>query len=173
MIRKMKLFAAVAVAAALSFSIPVAARADDDNRHLAKGAVTESVSGGNWNILFDIQTRGTRHSPQVMVANASETFSFDGSLCAGTYTDPRFGGTTVYVVGQQTSYTGPGGGDNDPYYAFKVHKSGPLSADYSWVDVPITSLAAAQNVCGNPATALSAAYFSLVASYVNWGGGDH
>ena len=89
-------------------------------------------------------------------------------MCAGTYTDPRLGGTTVYVVGRQTSYTGPGGADNDPYYAFKVHKGGTLGADYSWVDVPITSLATAQAVCGNPATALSAAYFALVAADVHW-----
>lgn len=169
MTKKIRLLAAVGVAAALSLSIPAAARADDGNRLLARGAVTETVSGGNWNIIFDIHARGNGHSSHVMVANPSETFSFDGTLCAGTYTDPRLGGTTVYVVGQQTSYTGPGGADNDPYYAFKVHKGGPLGADYSWVDVPITSLAAAQAVCGNPATDLSAAYYALAAADVHWG----
>lgn len=87
----------------------------------------------------------------------------------GEINDPRLGGTTVYVVGQRTSYTGAGGTDNDPYYAFKVHKGGPLGADYSWVDVPITSLAAAQGVCGNPATDLSASYFALAAADVHWG----
>ena len=169
MTRKIRLFAAAAAAAALSLTVPAAASADEGNRLLARGAVTEGVSGGNWNIVFDIHKRGDGHSTHVMVQNPSETFSFDGTLCAGTYTDPRLGGTTVYVVGQQTSYSGPGGADNDPYYAFKVHKGGPLGADYSWVDVPITSLAAAQGVCANPAADLSAAYFALVAADVHWG----
>jgi hypothetical protein len=166
--RKIRLLAAAGAAAALALAVPAVASADDGNPLLARGAVTEAVSGGNWNIIFDIHARGHGHSSEVAVANPSETFSFDGALCAGTYTDPRLGGTTVYVVGARTSYTGPGGADNDPYYAFKVHKGGPLGADYSWVDVPITSLAAAQGVCANPAADLSAAYFALVAADVHW-----
>ena len=136
------------------------ASAADGPRLLAAGAVVEGVSGGNWHVQFAISSRRS----VVAVQNPIETFSFIGSLCDGTYTDPVLGGTTVYAVGRQTAYRGSGA-DNKPYHAFKVHEGGAHGADYSWVNVGLTSLSAAQSACASPAATLSNAYFPVVAGY--------
>ena len=134
------------------------ASAADVSQPLAAGAVVEGVSGGNWDVQFAIASQGS----VVAVEDPVEAFSFTGSLCDGTYTDPVLGGTTVYTVGQQTSYKGSGA-DNEPYYAFKVHEGGAHGADYSWVNVGLTSLSAAQSACASPAATLSNSYFPVVA----------
>jgi hypothetical protein len=152
--------------------LPAAATASQGNRLLAKGTVSEVVPGGDWQVQFAIHARGNGQSSFVTVQNPAQTFgfqsfSFDGTLCAGTYTDPTLGGTTVYVVGAQTSYTGAGG-RNLPYYGFKVHEGGPLGADSAWVDVYFTSLSVALDGCASPASTLSGKYFSLDAANVHF-----
>ena len=161
------LLTAICAAVIMSFIIPTTAHAANGNQLLARGTVTEQVPGGNWNIEFGIHARGNGNSSSITVRNPNETFTFRGSLCAGTYTDPNFGGTTVFVVGPQTSYTG-NGASNRPYYGFKVHKVAPNSADFAWVNINITSLSQAQSVCADPATAMSASSFPVIAANVLW-----
>ena len=162
-----KLFAAAGAAAVLSLAAPAAAFANGGDQALARGTVSEAVSGGDWHISFDIQAHDHGWNSGVTVRNPVETFSFSGALCTGTYHDPVYGGTSVYIVGPRTWYRGSGA-DNAPFYAFKVHQSGPYSADYSWVDVGLTSANAARGACANPAATLSAAYFPLDSAHVSF-----
>lgn len=171
--RMMAVAAVPVLALGTGLAAATAASAANENQLLAKGTVTEIVPGGNWGIQFAIHAHGhgsssndRDDSSNATVRNSSETISFDGSLCSGMYTDPVLGGTTVYMVGQQDSYHGPGGVDNEPYYGFKVHKGGPLGADYSWVDVYFSSLSAAQSACATPAASLSKGYFALASANV-------
>jgi hypothetical protein len=162
-----RLLAAVGTAAVLILAAPTAAFAFGGDHSLARGTVSEVVSGGDWHISFDIQARDRGWNSGVTVRNPVETFSFTGALCTGAYHDPVHGGTSVYIVGPRTWYHGSGA-DNEPFYAFKVHQSGPFSADYSWVDVGLTSANAARGACANPAATLSAAYFPLDSSHVSF-----
>lgn len=161
-----RLLAAAGTAAVLSLAAPTAAFAFGGDQSLARGDVSEIVSGGNWHVSFDIQDHDHGWNSSVTVRDPVETFSFSGALCTGTYHDPVHGGTSVYIVGPRTWYRGPGGVDNEPFYAFKVHQSGPFSADYSWVDVGLSSASAARGACANPAGTLSAAYYPLDSSHV-------
>ena len=162
-----RLLAAVGAAAALSLAVPTAALAAGD-QVIARGTVSEVVSGGDWHISFDIHARDHGWNSGVTVHNATETFSFTGVLCTGAYHDPDLGGTSVYIVGPRTWYRGSGT-SNEPFYGFKVHQGGPMGADYSWVDTGLTSSSAARSVCANPAATLSAAYFSLDSAHVFFG----
>ena len=167
-----KLLAIAGTAAALCLAAPTAAFASGGNQSLARGAVSEVVSGGNWHVSFDIQARDRGGNSSVRVRTPAEDFSFDGALCTGTYRDPVHGGTSVYVVGRRTMYRGSGA-DREPFYAFKVHQSGPFSADYSWVDVGLSSMHAAHGACADPARTLSAAYYPLASSHVSFDLGRH
>ena len=85
-----KLFAAAGAAAVLSLAAPTAAFANGGDQALARGAVSEVVSGGDWHISFDIQARDHGWNSSVTVRNPVEAFSFTGALCTGTYHDPVY-----------------------------------------------------------------------------------
>jgi hypothetical protein len=155
-----KLLAAAGAAAVLSLAAPTTAFAHGGSQALARGTVSEIVSGGDWHISFDIHARDRGWNSGVTVHTPTEAFSFTGALCTGTYHDPVHGGTSVYIVGPRTWYRGAGP-DNEPFYGFKVHQGPSGNADYSWVDVGLSSSGAAHSACANPAGTLSAAYYSL------------
>jgi hypothetical protein len=167
-----KLLAVAGTAAALCLAAPTAAFASGTDQSLAQGAVTELVSGGNWHVSFDIQDRARGGNSSIMVHNRVEDFSFNGALCSGIYRDPIHRGTSVYAVGRRTSYRGSGA-DREPFYAFKIHQNGPSSADYSWVDVGLSSMNAARGACADPARTLSAAYYPLASAHVTFHPGRH
>jgi hypothetical protein len=123
--------------------------AKGNNRLLAAGTATERVGTAQWHIRFQIHARNNGKSSKVSVQTPTSTFSYVGSVCSGSYTTAA--GTTVYVVGRQTSFTGTG--FNAPYYGYSIHKGGPMGADFSWVS-SWPSLAAAQAACANPAVSL-------------------
>lgn len=155
------LTAAAAIALLVIVGAPVAAGANG-NRLLAKGTATEIVGGSpNWHIQFKIHARSNGRSSTVSVQQPNARFSYIGSVCSGSYT--TVAGTTVYVVGKQTSYAG-NGDFNAPYYGYSIHKGGPLGADFSWVSA-FNSLASAQSACANPAVSLPTP-FSLSAANV-------
>ena len=121
-----------------------------NNRLLAAGTATERLGGGvQWHIQFQIHARNNGKSSKVSVQTPTSTFSYIGSVCSGSYTTAA--GTTVYVVGRQTSFAGTG--FEAPYYGYSIHKGGPMGADFSWVS-SFASLAAAQAACANPAVSL-------------------
>ena len=123
---------------------------NSNNRLLAAGTATERLGGGvQWHIQFQIHARNNGKSSKVSVQTPTSTFSYIGSVCSGSYTTAA--GTTVYVVGRQTSFTGTG--LNAPYRGYSIHKGGPMGADFSWVS-SFASLAAAQAACANPAVSL-------------------
>ncbi len=159
-----RLLAAAGTAGVLFLAVPAAALASGD-QVLARGTVSEVVQGGDWHISFDIHARDHGWNSGVTVYNPTEAFSFTGTLCTGTYHDPNLGGTSVYIVGPRTWYRGAGA-SNEPFYGFKVHQGGPLGADYSWVDISLTSSSAARSACANPAATLSAANFPLDSAHV-------
>ena len=105
--------------------------------------------------IADFKRPNTHHarnngkSSKVSVQTPTSTFSYVGSVCSGSYTTAA--GTTVYVVGRQTSFAGTGFGA--PYHGYSIHKGGPMGADFSWVS-SFASLAAAQAACANPAVSL-------------------
>jgi hypothetical protein len=167
-----KLLAVAGTAAVLCLAAPTAAFASGGDQSLARGAVSEVVSGGNWHVSFDIQNRDRGGNSSVTVHNRVEDFSFNGALCSGIYRDPIHRGTSVYVVGRRTSYLGSGA-DREPFYAFKIHQNGPSSADYSWVDVGLSSMNAARAACADPARTLSAAYYPLASAHVTFDLGRH
>src|SRR5215210_794645 len=147
--RSRLLVAAGAVGLIFIVGVPVAAGATG-NRLLAKGSATEIVGGAaNWHIQFKIHARSNGQSSSVTVQQPNATFSYNGSVCSGAYTTAA--GTTVYVVGKQTSFSGSN--FNTPYYGFSIRKGGPLGANFSWVS-SFGSLAAAQAACSNPAVSL-------------------
>jgi hypothetical protein len=122
------------------------------NQLLAKGTVTENAgtfNKGDWTISFNIHARGDGQSSQVDVTpavgapTASGPYSFDGSVCAGSYVDPTFGGTDVFVIGELISGTGLDGVD---YQLFVIHEGGPLGADRSALGA-FPNLAVAQGFC--------------------------
>ena len=135
-------------------AVPVAAGGNghgkSNNRLLAAGTATERVGAGQWHIQFQIHARNNGKSSKVSVQTPTSTFSYVGSVCSGSYTTAA--GTTVYVVGRQTSFAGTGP-SNTPYYGYSIHKGGPMGADSSWVS-SFASLAAAQAACANPAVSL-------------------
>jgi hypothetical protein len=153
------LAAAGTVAVLAVVAVPVAAggngnghghgHAKGNNRLLAAGTATERVGAAQWHIRFKIHARNNGKSSKVSVQTPTSTFSYVGSVCSGSYTTAA--GTTVYVVGRQTSFAGTG--FNAPYYGFSIHKGGPMGADFSWVS-SWPSLAAAQAACANPAVSL-------------------
>jgi hypothetical protein len=163
--RKIGLLAAAGTVALLALvAIPVAAGANgngngnghgngggnSNNRLLAAGTATERLGGGvQWHIQFQIHARNNGKSSKVSVQTPTSTFSYVGSVCSGSYTTAA--GTTVYVVGRQTSFAGTG--FEAPYYGYSIHKGGPMGADFSWVS-SFASLAAAQAACANPAVSL-------------------
>ena len=120
-----------------------------NNRLLAAGTATERVGAGQWHIQFQIHARNNGKSSTVSVQTPTSTFSYVGSVCSGSYTTAA--GTTVYVVGRQTSFTGTG--FDAPYHGYSIHKGGPMGADFSWVSA-FASPAAAQAACANPAVSL-------------------
>ena len=123
---------------------------NSNNRLLAAGTATERVGGGvQWHIQFQIHARNNGKSSKVSVQTPTSTFSYIGSVCSGSYTTAA--GTTVYVVGRQTSFAGTGVGA--PYRSYSIHKGGPMGADFSWVSA-FASLADAQAACANPAVSL-------------------
>ena len=123
---------------------------NSNNRLLAAGTATERLGGGvQWHIQFQIHARNNGKSSRVSVQTPTSTFSYVGSVCSGSYTTAA--GTTVYVVGRQTSFAGTG--FDAPYYGYSIHKGGPMGADFSWVSA-FASLAAAQTACANPAASL-------------------
>ena len=125
-------------------------KSNSNNRLLAAGTATERLGGGvQWHIQFQIHARNNGKSSKVSVQTPTSTFSYIGSVCSGSYTTAA--GTTVYVVGRQTSFTGTG--LNAPYRGYSIHKGGPMGADFSWVS-SFASLAAAQAACANPAVSL-------------------
>jgi hypothetical protein len=143
-------------------AVPVAAGANG-NRLLASGTATEIVGGvPNWHIQFKIHARSNGQSSRVHVQVPNATFSYGGSVCSGSYTTAA--GTTVYVVGKQTSHTGTG--NDSPYYGYSIRKGGPLGASFSWVSA-FASLAAAQAACATPATSLPTP-FALSAANVKF-----
>jgi len=150
------LAAAGAVALLAVVAVPVAAGGNghghgkSNNRLLAAGTATERVGAGQWHIQFQIHARNNGKSSKVSVQTPTSTFSYVGSVCSGSYTTAA--GTTVYVVGRQTSFAGTGP-SNTPYYGYSIHKGGPMGADFSWVS-SFASLAAAQAACANPAVSL-------------------
>src|SRR5215208_198689 len=147
--RSRVLVAAGAVGIIVIVGVPVAAGATG-NRLLARGTATEVVGGAaNWHIQFRIHARSNGQSSSVRVQQPNATFSYNGSVCSGSYTTAA--GTTVYVVGKQTSFAGTGFGA--PYHGYSIHKGGPMGADFSWVS-SFASLAAAQAACANPAVSL-------------------
>jgi len=123
---------------------------NSNNRLLAAGTATERLGGGvQWHIQFQIHARNNGKSSKVSVQTPTSTFLYIGSVCSRSYTTAA--GTTVYVVGRQTSFTGTGFAA--PYYGYSIHKGGPMGADFSWVS-PFASLAAAQAACADPAISL-------------------
>jgi hypothetical protein len=142
--------AAAAAAVLVVIGVPVAAGADGGNRLLASGTVSEAVAGGDWLIQFRIHARGNGQSSEIAVHTPDEDFSYDTSLCRGSFTDPVHGGTTVYGVGETIEYVGNGAFKSD-YYGYAVNEGGPFGADFSWV-VPVANLAEAQTRCANPAS---------------------
>ena len=147
--RSRVLVAAGAVGLIINVGVPVAAGATG-NRLLAKGTATEIVGGAaNWHIQFRIHARSNGQSSSVRVQQPNATFSYNGSVCSGSYTTAA--GTVVYVVGKQTSYAGSN--FNAPYYGFSIQKGGPFGANFSWVS-SLASLTAAQTACSNPAVSL-------------------
>jgi hypothetical protein len=152
------LAAAGTVALLAVVAVPVAAGGNghghghgkSNNRLLAAGTATERVGADvQWHIRFQIHARNNGKSSKVSVQTPTATFSYVGSVCSGSYTTAA--GTTVYVVGRQTSFAGTG--FNAPYYGFSIHKGGPMGADFSWVS-PFGSLAAGRAACANPAVSL-------------------
>ena len=150
------LAAAGTVALLAVVAAPVAAgdngngNGNTNNRLLAAGTATERLGGGvQWHIQFRIHARNNGKSSKVSVQTPTSTFSYIGSVCSGSYTTAA--GTTVYVVGRQTSFAGTG--FEAPYYGYSIHKGGPMGADFSWVS-SFASLAAAQAACANPAVSL-------------------
>jgi hypothetical protein len=151
------LAAAGTVALLAVVAVPVAAGGNghgngngkSNNRLLAAGTATERVGAGQWHIQFQIHARNNGKSSKVSVQTPTSTFSYVGSVCSGSYTTAA--GTTVYVVGRQTSFAGTGFGA--PYHGYSIHKGGPMGADFSWVS-SFASLAAAQAACANPAVSL-------------------
>jgi hypothetical protein len=113
------------------------------NELLAKGTVNLGYSPTNRTVSFKIHARGDGQSSEVDVTIGSSSYSYDGSTCAGSYTDPIKGGTDVYVIGALMS--GPVGAPG--YVEFDVHEGGPLGADFGLVDF-WSSLHQAQLVCG-------------------------
>jgi hypothetical protein len=153
------LLAAVGTIALLAVvAVPVAAggnghgngRGKTNNRLLAAGTATERVGTGQWHIKFQIHARNNGKSSKVSVQTPNSKVAYVGSVCSGSYTTAA--GTTVYVVGRQTSSTGPGF-TGVPYDGYSIHKGGPMGADFSWVS-SFASLAAAQTACANPAVFL-------------------
>jgi hypothetical protein len=150
------LAAAGTVALLAVVAVPIAAggngngSGNSNNRLLAAGTATERLGGGvQWHIQFQIHARNNGKSSKVSVQTPTSTFSYVGSVCSGSYTTAA--GTTVYVVGRQTSFAGTGFGA--PYHGYSIHKGGPMGADFSWVS-SFASLAAAQAACANPAVSL-------------------
>ena len=150
------LAAAGTVALLAVIAVPIAAggngngSGNSNNRLLAAGTATERVGAGvQWHIQFQIHARNNGKSSKVSVQTPTSTFSYVGSICSGSYTTAA--GTTVYVVGRQTSFAGTG--FEAPYYGYSIHKGGPMGADFSWVS-SFASLAAAQAACANPAVSL-------------------
>jgi hypothetical protein len=157
------LAAAGAAAVLLAVAVPVAAGADGNNRLVAAGTATERVAAGvQWQIQFRIHARNNGKSSRVSVQTPTARFSYVGSVCSGAYTTAA--GTTVYVVGRQTSYSGTG--FQAPLYGYSIHKGGPLGADFSWVS-SFASQAAAQTACANPAASLTTP-FALDAAAVRF-----
>jgi len=167
--------AAAGTAAALLavVAVPVAAggnghgngntNSNGNNRLLAAGTATERLGGGvQWHIQFQIHARNNGKSSHVSVQTPTSTFSYVGSVCSGSYTTAA--GTTVYVVGRQTSFTGTG--FDAPYYGYSIHKGGPMGADFSWVS-SFASLAAAQAACATPSASLTTP-FALDAASVRF-----
>jgi hypothetical protein len=157
--RRTALLAAAGTVALLAVvAAPVAAggyghgngNTNSNNRLLAAGTATERLGGGvQWHIQFRIHARNNGKSSKVSVQTPTSTFSYIGSVCSGSYTTAA--GTTVYVVGRQTSFVGAG--FEAPYYGYSIHKGGAMGADFSWVS-SFASLAAAQAACANPAVSL-------------------
>jgi hypothetical protein len=155
--RRIGLLAAAGTVAILAVvAVPIAAGGNgngggnSNNRLLAAGTATERLGGGvQWHIQFQIHARNNGQSSKVSVQTPTSTFSYVGSVCSGSYTTAA--GTTVYVVGRQTSFAGTG--FEAPYYGYSIHKGGPMGADFSWVS-SFASLAAAQAACANPAVSL-------------------
>ena len=114
--RRSVLLAAVGTVVLLAVvAVPVAAggnghghgHGNSNNRLLAAGIATERLGGGvQWHIQFQIHARNNGKSSKVSVQTPTSTFSYIGSVCSGSYTTAA--GTTVYVVGRQTSFTGTG-----------------------------------------------------------------
>jgi hypothetical protein len=153
----------LSLAAAGTASAATTGRANIWHGLFAKGAVEETVTGGDWFVLF----RLGRFGSYVAVLDPVEAFTFKGSMCAGKFTDQTLGGTTWYAVGPQTSYSGSGA-DNYPYYAYAIHESSTSSADYSQVHVGITSRSEAQSDCANPVTSLSNPGFKVAQGLVSF-----
>jgi hypothetical protein len=158
--RRTGLLAAAGIVALLAVvAVPVAAggnghghghaNGNGNNRLLAAGTATERVGAVQWHIQFQIHARNNGKSSKVSVQTPTSTFSYVGSVCSGSYTTAA--GTTVYVVGRQTSFAGTGFGA--AYHGYSIHKGGPMGADFSWVS-SFASLAAAQAACANPAVSL-------------------
>src|SRR6266542_717479 len=115
--RRTALLAAAGTVALLAVvAVPVAAGGNgngksngnnSNTRLLAAGTATERLGGGvQWHIQFQIHARNNGKSSKVSVQTPTSTFSYIGSVCSGSYTTAA--GTTVYVVGRQTSFAGTG-----------------------------------------------------------------
>lgn len=144
----MKRLLVLPVACVAALLVAVGAGAANGNQVLASGNVSEVVAGGDWSIQFQIHARGNGQSSLVSAQAPAYSFSFDGSSCSGSYTDPYFGGTDVFTVGKRLGYTGANGYDY-PYYAYVIHEGGPLGANGSEIfamrDASYLSL-----VCASP-----------------------
>ena len=98
----------------------------------AVGSLTESVPGGNWTATFSINAPPA--SGSVSVVAPGKTFSFVTTACAGSFSDPFLGGTTVYGVGKVTAYVGSSSFKSTYYgYAIHLNSASPFGADYSEV----------------------------------------
>jgi hypothetical protein len=141
------------------------------NQLLGKGNVTYHVAapGYDVNVSFDIHARGNGKSSEFEFSTTLPTAlrSYDGSVCAGSYTDSIKGGTDFYFVGALIS--GPPG--SSTYAGFVIHEGGPLGADYAADVLATNSLATAQATCSflpgggfspiNPVTATSGVLFKV------------
>jgi hypothetical protein len=139
------------VLAGVGAFIPVqAAGAATGSQLLSSGTAVEPVDAlpaDNWTISFHIYSGASgKKSSQfsVMPGSNASTSTFAGSVCAGSYTDSRLGGTDVYAVGPVTSANNTIG---TPYEAYVVHKGGSLGADFSQVIGGMTNRASAQAFC--------------------------
>jgi hypothetical protein len=127
------LLAAAGVVAVLAMVVAQAAAAGTPVLPASGVSLKESVPpGAPWTINFNINAPPA--SGSVSVVAPAETFSFSTTACAGSFTDPFLGGTTVYGVGKVMVYSGSSSFKTTYYgYAIHLNSASAAGADYSEV----------------------------------------